>query len=66
MPLAETDLLAGWLAATAGLAVPEQGALTVATGAAKRSGGRVIADLAAIPTRPTPPQSSWRCGTANA
>lgn len=49
VPLAETDLLAGWLAATAGLAVPEQGALTVATGAAKRSGGRVIADLAAIP-----------------
>lgn len=49
VPLAETDLLAGWLAATAGLAVPEQGALTVATGAAKRSGGRVIADLAAVP-----------------
>jgi len=34
VPLAETDLLAGWLASTAGLEVPDQGPLTIATGPA--------------------------------
>lgn len=49
VPLAETDLLAGWLSATAGMAVPENGPLTVAVGRATRSGGRVLADLPAVP-----------------
>lgn len=34
VPLAESDLLAGWLATTAGLEIPDQGPLTVATGPA--------------------------------
>ena len=32
VPLAETDVLAGWLAARAGLEVPDRGPLTIATG----------------------------------
>lgn len=32
VPVAETDLLAGWLAGTAGLALPDSGPLTVALG----------------------------------
>lgn len=36
VPLAETDLLAGWLAGRAGLAVPESGPLTVAIGTSAR------------------------------
>ncbi len=34
VPVAETDALAGWLAATAGLDVPDQGPLTLAVGEA--------------------------------
>jgi acyl-CoA dehydrogenase len=49
VPLAETDLLAGWLATAAGLDVPEVGPLTVAAGAARRSGGRVVAHVPDVP-----------------
>lgn len=49
VPVAETDVLAGWLAATTGVAVPEIGPLTVATGQATRSGGRVVADVPRVP-----------------
>ena len=49
VPVAETDVLAGWLAATARIAVPETGPLTVAIGRATRSGGRVIAECPAVP-----------------
>ncbi len=34
VPVAETDVLAGWLAAAAGLGVPEEGPLTIAVGQA--------------------------------
>lgn len=37
VPVAETDLLAGWLAAEAGLEVPDTGPLTVASGTDPRS-----------------------------
>ena len=49
VPLAETDVLAGWLAGTAGVAVPSNGPLTLATGQAARSGGRIVAELSAVP-----------------
>ncbi len=49
VPLAETDLLAGWLAATAGIAVPENGSLTVALGDAAGSGDRITAAVPAVP-----------------
>lgn len=49
VPLAETDVLAGWLAVTAGVAVPDTGPLTVATGEATRSGGRVVGELPNVP-----------------
>lgn len=41
VPLAETDLLAGWLADRVGLSVPHNGPLTVATGDGALDGGRV-------------------------
>ena len=49
VPLAETDVLAGWLAATAGIAVPENGPLTVALGDAVGSGDRITATVPAVP-----------------
>ncbi len=49
VPLAETDVLAGWLAATAGLDLPAAGPLTVAVGEATRSGGRITARVPAVP-----------------
>ena len=49
VPLAETDLLAGWLAATTGLSVPENGPLTVAVGDAVGSGDRITATVRAVP-----------------
>jgi len=42
VPLAETDLLAGWLAARAGLEVPDTGSLTLAVGDAKTAGLRNV------------------------
>lgn len=49
VPLAETDLLAGWLAATAGLDVAPTGPLTVAFGAADVTEGRVSAEVRTVP-----------------
>ncbi len=49
VPLAETDLLACWLANTAGLDIPDLGPLTVAAGAARRSGGRIVAHVPDVP-----------------
>jgi acyl-CoA dehydrogenase len=49
VPLAETDLLAGWLATATGLDVPGAGPLTVALGAARRSGGRIVAQVPNVP-----------------
>ena len=49
VPLAETDMLAGWLAATAGVEVPENGALTVALGDAVDAGDRITATVPAVP-----------------
>ena len=49
VPLAETDVLACWLAAVAGIDVPPTGPLTVAVGATRRSGGRLVAEVAAVP-----------------
>ncbi|MEI6253881.1 MAG: acyl-CoA dehydrogenase family protein, partial [Mycobacteriaceae bacterium] len=50
VPLAETDLLAGWLAATAGVAVPENGPLTIALGdAVAGTGDRITATVPAVP-----------------
>ena len=49
VPVAETDLLACWLAATTGLDIPEAGPLTVAIGPAGRSGGRIVAHLNDVP-----------------
>jgi acyl-CoA dehydrogenase len=41
VPIAETDLLAAWLAATVGLSVPTSGPLTVAIADATDAGGRI-------------------------
>lgn len=49
VPLAETDVLAAWLAATAGIEVPAAGPLTVAVGGARRSGGRIVAEVSSVP-----------------
>ena len=49
VPLAETDVLACWLAAAAGIDVPPSGPLTVAAGEARRSGGRIIAEVPSAP-----------------
>lgn len=49
VPVAETDVLAGWLAGRAGLEVPDDGPLTVATGSAQVSGGRVTATARGVP-----------------
>ena len=49
VPLAETDLLAGWLAGVAGLDLPGNGPLAIAIGHANRSGGRIVAHLSDVP-----------------
>jgi len=49
VPLAETDVLAGWLAGVAGADVPHDGPLTVAAGDAVVTGDRVTAMLRAVP-----------------
>lgn len=49
VPLAETDVLAGWLAAAAGVGVPATGPLTVAVGAATRNGSRIAAMIPEVP-----------------
>jgi acyl-CoA dehydrogenase len=48
VPVAETDLLAGWLA-EAGIDVPDSGTMTVAVGDAVRSGGRVTSTISGVP-----------------
>jgi len=49
VPLAETDLLAGWLASHASLQIPDGSPATVALGAATRDGTRVRATVAGVP-----------------
>ncbi len=49
VPVAETDVLAGWLAAQAGLDVPAAGPLTVAITPGCPAGGRVTATASAVP-----------------
>ena len=49
VPLAETDVLAGWLASTADLEVAPTGPLTVAFGEAVRGNGRISATVTAVP-----------------
>ena len=48
-PIAETDLLAAWLAAEAGVEVPESGPLTIAVADARVSEGRVVGTAARVP-----------------
>jgi acyl-CoA dehydrogenase len=49
VPLAETDVLAGWLAGEARVDVPHDGPLTVAHGDAVVAGERVSATVGAVP-----------------
>jgi acyl-CoA dehydrogenase len=49
VPVAETDVLAGWLAASAGVDVAGAGALTVAFGEVVEAGGRVTATIPTVP-----------------
>jgi acyl-CoA dehydrogenase len=49
VPLAETDVLAGWLASAAGVDVPTDGPMTIAVGQARRSGGRIVAEIPSVP-----------------
>ena len=49
VPIAETDLLAAWLGATAGLALPDRGPLTVAIADATVSGGRISGSAIDVP-----------------
>ncbi len=49
VPVAETDLLACWLASNAGITVAPTGPLTVAFGDAVRSDGRIAAAISAVP-----------------
>lgn len=48
-PVAETDLLAAWLAGVAGIDLPESGPLTVALADGTVDGGRVIATAVRVP-----------------
>jgi acyl-CoA dehydrogenase len=48
-PLAETDVLAGWLAGTADLSVPADGPMTVAMGSAAVADGRLAGIAASVP-----------------
>ncbi|MBZ4521830.1 acyl-CoA dehydrogenase family protein [Mycobacterium avium] len=49
VPIVETDLLAAWLASTAGLTLPEGGPLTVAYADATATGGRVTGTAIGVP-----------------
>jgi acyl-CoA dehydrogenase len=49
VPLAETDLMAAWLAAQADVSVPERGALTVALARARIDGSRVVGVAPEVP-----------------
>lgn len=49
VPIAETDLLAAWLAGVAGVAVPDAGPLTVALGRASEHDGRIIGTARNVP-----------------
>lgn len=49
VPLAETDLLGGWLASQAGVPVAPSEPLTVATGNANVADGRITATAATVP-----------------
>ena len=49
VPLAETDVLACWLAGRAGIAVPESGPLTIALGGARIESGTVEATVPDVP-----------------
>lgn len=49
VPLAETDVLATWLASTAGLDVPKRGTLTVAMAEAAVRGDRIVGTATDIP-----------------
>lgn len=48
-PVAETDLLAAWLASSAGLEVPDSGALTVAVADADHDGDRLVGTAYDVP-----------------
>lgn len=49
VPLAETDVLAGWLATRAGIALPQDGPITVAIGDAHSAAGRITATVPGVP-----------------
>jgi acyl-CoA dehydrogenase len=49
VPIAETDLLAAWLAGAAGVRVPEAGPLTVALAEAEVVGGRITGTATDVP-----------------
>lgn len=49
VPIAETDLLAGWLAAEAGVAVPDNGPLTVVLADTDAVDGRVTGTASEVP-----------------
>src|ERR1700754_4602089 len=49
VPIAETDLLAAWLAGKVGLAVPDSGPLTVAIADASEHGGRLTGTAREVP-----------------
>ena len=61
VPIAETDLLAAWLAGKAGLPVPAAGPLTVAIADAAESGGRISGNRARCAMAGQAP-SCWRRG----
>jgi acyl-CoA dehydrogenase len=49
VPIAETDLLAAWLAGKAGLPAPDSGPLTVATAVAAEHDGRITGTASEVP-----------------
>ncbi|MGH3678287.1 MAG: acyl-CoA dehydrogenase family protein [Mycobacterium sp.] len=49
VPIAETDLLAGWLAQKAGVSVPDHGPLSVAIADAERANGRLTGTASGVP-----------------
>ena len=49
VPIAETDLLAAWLAAEAGIDVPADGPLTIAMAHADTVDGRITGTAADVP-----------------
>lgn len=49
VPAAETDVLAAWLATTAGLKLPAEGTATVALGEAEPTDGRLVGTAADVP-----------------